>query len=357
MSDDPVPKASAGLREVARRAQVSPVTASRALNGYPHVKTATREKVLRAARDLNYRPNPLLAAAAAKRFREPASDGGVPIAFLANQQRPIRQQWLGAGEARAEQLGYHLEFHNVHGRADLHPLLRELVARGAEGLILGPWHTNFELLRQIDFYPLSTVEWGRHIQASGFHCVRPSSFAVVLRAAGEAAKRGFQAPGFVLFEHNPRHPDDIVRHAAAVECYRLHDFSRNIVPLVVNDFEDLNSPVFDTWYNEHRPDVIIGFTGNIKNIVWDRPIPGIASLPFINLHTEPTAATSSPGIANINEKVIAAAVDYLHELIKRGERGHPAVPYHRVIEPEWHEGGVYGKPLPWKSPAAPDATF
>lgn len=45
---------SASLDDVAARAQVSASTASRALRGLPHVSIKTRERVARAARDLDY---------------------------------------------------------------------------------------------------------------------------------------------------------------------------------------------------------------------------------------------------------------------------------------------------------------
>ena len=45
------------LRELAGRLNLSQTTVSRALNGYPEVKEATRERVLDAARRYGYRPN------------------------------------------------------------------------------------------------------------------------------------------------------------------------------------------------------------------------------------------------------------------------------------------------------------
>lgn len=47
----------ARLKDVARRARVSVATAARALGGYGYVSRATRERVLRAARALDYHPN------------------------------------------------------------------------------------------------------------------------------------------------------------------------------------------------------------------------------------------------------------------------------------------------------------
>lgn len=45
------------LKELSARLGLSPTTVSRALNGYPEVNAATRERVLKAARETGYRPN------------------------------------------------------------------------------------------------------------------------------------------------------------------------------------------------------------------------------------------------------------------------------------------------------------
>jgi len=63
------------LADVALRAGVSLKTASRALNGEPHVAEATREEVRKAASELGYRPNPAaIALAKAKRRNQQASE-------------------------------------------------------------------------------------------------------------------------------------------------------------------------------------------------------------------------------------------------------------------------------------------
>ncbi|MCP4380922.1 MAG: LacI family DNA-binding transcriptional regulator [Hyphomicrobiales bacterium] len=45
------------LKDLAERLGLSPTTVSRALNGYPEVSEKTRQRVLEAARQANYRPN------------------------------------------------------------------------------------------------------------------------------------------------------------------------------------------------------------------------------------------------------------------------------------------------------------
>ena len=46
-----------GIRDVAKYAGVSPSTVSRTLSGAAYVEPETKEKVLKAVRDLNYKPN------------------------------------------------------------------------------------------------------------------------------------------------------------------------------------------------------------------------------------------------------------------------------------------------------------
>ena len=49
--------ARAGVRQVAERAGVSTQTVSRVINDHPHIRPETRERVLAAMADLDYRVN------------------------------------------------------------------------------------------------------------------------------------------------------------------------------------------------------------------------------------------------------------------------------------------------------------
>lgn len=51
-----------GLKEIAKQLKVSVMTVSRAINNHPEISAKTRQRVLREARRLNYRPNQLARA-------------------------------------------------------------------------------------------------------------------------------------------------------------------------------------------------------------------------------------------------------------------------------------------------------
>lgn len=61
------PHRAASIRDVARAAGVSPGTVSKALNRHPGIAAATRERVLAASRELDYRPNEMARGIFARR--------------------------------------------------------------------------------------------------------------------------------------------------------------------------------------------------------------------------------------------------------------------------------------------------
>ncbi len=87
------------LRDVARRANVSGSTASRALSNDPRISVATRELVKAAAADLHYVPN---AAARSLRVRRTRTLG----LLLPDLRDPVHGQVASAFEQEARQQGY-----------------------------------------------------------------------------------------------------------------------------------------------------------------------------------------------------------------------------------------------------------
>ena len=70
------------LSEIAAKAGVSVATVSLALRGVGLVGRDTTERVKAIAEELGYRPNPLLASLATRRFRSRQSTEGTPLAIF-----------------------------------------------------------------------------------------------------------------------------------------------------------------------------------------------------------------------------------------------------------------------------------
>lgn len=104
---------SASIEDVAKLAGVSIATVSRSLRGLPDVATATRDRVLAAARELDYVASPFAARLASGR----SSTLGVVMPFV---NRWFFAEVLGAVEGVLTAAGYDLLLHNLsdsEGRA------------------------------------------------------------------------------------------------------------------------------------------------------------------------------------------------------------------------------------------------
>lgn len=116
-------------RDVARLAGVSQAAVSYALTGRGTLSAATRERVLRVAESIGYRPN---LAARSMRTRRSGRLAAVTGATLDNQLRVL----AGAGEV-AEAAGYVMETHSVDGTVEERTVrVRELAeSRQYEGIL------------------------------------------------------------------------------------------------------------------------------------------------------------------------------------------------------------------------------
>ncbi|MFN3970996.1 MAG: LacI family DNA-binding transcriptional regulator [Gemmobacter sp.] len=122
------------LKELATRLGLSPTTVSRALNGYPEVNEATRERVLAAAKRHNYHPNSRAIRLATGRAM--ALGHVIPLATRHEIVNPIFADFIaGAGEVYSR-AGYDLLL-SVVADDDEDRTYRELQARGSvDGVIV-----------------------------------------------------------------------------------------------------------------------------------------------------------------------------------------------------------------------------
>ncbi|MGB1208979.1 MAG: LacI family DNA-binding transcriptional regulator, partial [Paracoccaceae bacterium] len=125
------------LKELSRQLGLSQTTVSRALNGYPEVREATRKRVLAAAEQFNYRPNSRALGLATGRAR--VIGHVIPSWATHEMVNPVFGDFVaGAAKAYAAH-GYDLMFTQV-GDGVEEAAYKNLIARRAvDGVILqGP---------------------------------------------------------------------------------------------------------------------------------------------------------------------------------------------------------------------------
>lgn len=90
------------LKQLSEHLNLSQTTVSRALNGYPEVNENTRSRVLKAAKDLNYRPN--LRAKGLATGRALAIGHVIPVSSKHEMVNPVFGDFIaGAGESYARE--------------------------------------------------------------------------------------------------------------------------------------------------------------------------------------------------------------------------------------------------------------
>ncbi|SEM83120.1 transcriptional regulator, LacI family [Pseudorhodobacter antarcticus] len=132
------------LKDLSQHLGLSPTTVSRALNGYPEVNEATREKVMAAAKRHNYKPNTRAIRLATGRAM--AVGHVIPIETRHEIVNPIFADFIaGAGETYAR-AGYDLIL-SIVPDGDEARAYREMKSRGnVDGVIVhSPRHDDFRI--------------------------------------------------------------------------------------------------------------------------------------------------------------------------------------------------------------------
>lgn len=118
------------IKDIARRAGVSPSVVSRALNNKYGVKESTRQLIKNIAREMNYYPN-----AAARRLVTRKS--GMIGVMMADISEPFYTQIIKGMEYVASQTGYTLLFSNSYDNLEKTNVLQKMiVTENVDGLVI-----------------------------------------------------------------------------------------------------------------------------------------------------------------------------------------------------------------------------
>ncbi|NJK93180.1 MAG: LacI family transcriptional regulator [Blastochloris sp.] len=198
---NPPPSASQSrMRDVAQALGLSTMTVSRALRGDLGVTEATRQKVEDMARNLNYRPNPLVSTLMAqRRSRGLTTPRGNTLAVLHNHRSPEESSsyhFSPGIEERSQELGFGLDhfFLKAPGMSSQR-MTAILRARGICGLIIP--RLNWGHL-SLDWKHFSSVTHGFSLVRPHLTRVASDTLSGMRLALRHLKKAGYQRPGLVL---------------------------------------------------------------------------------------------------------------------------------------------------------------
>jgi LacI family transcriptional regulator, repressor for deo operon, udp, cdd, tsx, nupC, and nupG len=198
---------TASIDDVARRAGVSIATVSRSLRGLRDVSPTTRERVVQAARDLNYVPSPQASGLASGK----TMTVGVAVPFVSKW---FFGQVVSGAESVLSDSGYDLLLYNLGDMEGRHRFFRRLPVRKRVDalmvLCLPMTDEETEAVRGLDV-PVAVVG----AAVSGFASVRIDDIRSAERAVGHLLELGHTRIGLIAGT-----PDEPMRFTAPLDRRR-----------------------------------------------------------------------------------------------------------------------------------------
>lgn len=329
------------MSDIARHLGIDQSTVSLALRRHPRISAPTREKVLRTAEKLGYRPDPMLSALAS--YRAAGREAGIAaeLAWVNRWSPPERLHafrefdgyWRGA-MAAAEENGFRLEAFNLRD-APLSRLERMLTARGITGLVLPPHHggCNHWLEAGVDFSRFCIVRIGHSVRlpAHAAGCDQTDAAILGFRCIHE---RGYRRIGFVT--HPGAELSSRFRAGFLFAQENMPGVER--LPTLLLQEEDIatDRTALGAWLERHRPEAIFTTSARVRSLLAELgvDVPGDVALAA----TSVLDGNADAGIDQRPEQIGRAAVELLCSLFAHGHRGLPEVPRMLTVAARWTDG-------------------
>lgn len=331
------------LASIAKRAGVSVATVSLAIRGKGLVARETAARIKKIADEMGYRPNPLLASLATKRFRSAKSAVGTPLAIFTfpglaeDSGTDSGMLYVDDLVRGAIKLGYSPKVYNQASADNSSRLFRELYHSMVQGIIILGSMDMSRFGPAFDWSQFSVVVCGRYRAALPFHTVRTNIFKSVKLAFSELQARGYRRIGFAMGTHGQAMEDDEARHGAAVAMEYSYLPKRDRLPVYLGAFKDVDA--LSGWVEKNKPDAVIGFAVGqywlLRNHGYRIPEDfGFASMHIpIKEHRKYCS-----GLNQNTEEIARQSVLLLDQLIRNRERGLPQDPLDVLVSSIWNEG-------------------
>lgn len=341
------------MRTLAEQLGVTKTTVSLALRGHSSISKATRDRVHKLAQELNYRPDPAIAAIAAHRWSRESPQRHRVIAFLSYRDPRLANPglaYLPAARERAKEYGYKLERFYLDDYPSAEAVTRVLYSRGIRGIVVPPLHNpNSKRAMHLEWSKFTAVCCGIGRVRPSLHTVTSDVFATTRHVWETVAQAGHTRIGAALYCHQPKAEDDWHRIGATTAAIRFLDL-RESAAIPIHTAEIRDEPALIAWYEQYRPEVVIGFNHSIGEALERHGLRLPQDLQFICLNTPPREKWS--GITHHHDEMGRTSIDLLNNEMRSNHWGLPATPNITLIQTEWNRGETFQFAPDWQpSPA------
>lgn len=332
------------MNDVARAAGVHRTTVSRALKNHPRIPRKTCVAIQEIARQMEYCVNPLVSALmtqkAGRRNLESAS-----LCYLSwesdsswDKFHVPKGYWEGAS-SRARELGHSMDvIRMAEPRMSIRRVDQILQARGILAICIGPLPRERSRVN-LPWSKYSAASLGYTLFSPTLHRASIHHYHNCFMAIRHLRRLGYRRIGLCLnASMSSRSYDGWL--AAFLVARERHP--EDIFAPWLSDSRSL--PVFQRWYMENRPDVVLTEDSAIEIYLRKMALKIPDDVGLATLDWNPRFAHWA-GVYQNAAGVGSAAVDMLIGQLHRNERGAPECPKTILIEGLWKNGETLRKPL------------
>jgi DNA-binding LacI/PurR family transcriptional regulator len=338
--DEPREKRPLTLRHLAKAAQVSLSTVSNALRNDRNVAPATRQRVQTLAKELGYRPNPMVSALMASRARMRKASDQLIIAYTNSfaikndwKRFPSLVEFFEGARDRAAEFGYLLEefWLNAPGMT-ASKMSAIFFHRGIQGILIGPLERQIgHLSFKWDHFAVATI--GHSLVKPAIHRAAADYAAAIRLAIRQLRKLGYKRISLFLHVSQDARTNYLWSAGFGEHLLRLKPRDRT-EPFFHRDFDVTR---FRRWLHKERPDAIISSHTWVLRWMQNEGLRNPDDFGFCLLD-HPSRDCPYSGIYQNAKAVGAAALDLVVGQINRNERGLPRLPKKTTVEPVWIPG-------------------
>jgi DNA-binding LacI/PurR family transcriptional regulator len=320
------------MTAVGRLAGVSRSAVSLALANHPSIPAPTRDRILAAAQQLSYRPNPLVSALMAVRGSKGKLTSISVLAFLSSEparSRPFLVRTYAHAQRRAMELGFRLEtFSLCDPRMRPARLAGVLRARGIHGVLVGPLD-GADTTLAFDLADFAVVGLGLSIRTPVIFRVAADHFREVQLAVRHAQALGYRRIGFATPQPVSERLEDRWLAGFLLAQSQMPDEAR-VPPWVTASKEELQAKL-NGWIAQHDIDVVIH---PIEPCYFEgAPV----HVGLVRLAVAPDDSTYS-GIAQNEARIGAAAVEQLVARLHHWSPGAEDASSLLLVQGSWVDG-------------------
>ncbi len=333
------------VRKIANNLGLSASTVSLALRSSPRISADTRERVLKEARDLAYKPNAKLNELMShlRLNGGGASKACFGVISFYNTLRPWEQtphltSIYQAMQTRGEALGYRLESLGLKAPGMSMKRFRSILdVRGIQGLLcFGSPNFEEQFPEELDHFAIVTI--GMSI-STPLHRVTSHFFSDLYKTLNRLYRMGYRRPGLLLDEYENGRTAHAYPSAYLGWCE--HFLGNSSLMPIMRTSNGVGDETMD-WVRTNRPDVIVCVHGcdeieKLQRMLNDNGIRipddiGIAAISQLLDGSRLSGMQQNQGL--IGEW----AVELLASRIMNQDFGLPEKPRIESVEGEWIEG-------------------